>query len=161
MRGCRQAADDLSLGEIIMRTHSFRVTAIGNVAKQPELKQKGDRSYLHLCLIGNDYAGPDNPDVVTGLFFTAFGSTANALGKNVRKGDQLIIDAHIRDNSFTDSQTGEAVRSHSFIIDGFRFGAPGREKRAEFIDATTPVGDDEPSTAAAAGKEDLEDDISF
>ena len=144
-----------------MRTHSFRVTAIGQVAKQPELKQKGDRSYLNLCMIGNDYAGPDKPDVVTSLFFTAFGSTANALGKNVRKGDQLIIDAHIRDNSFTDSRTGEAVRSHSFIIDGFRFGAPGREKRAEFTDASTPTGEEEQLTAAAVGKEDFDDDISF
>jgi single-strand DNA-binding protein len=115
-----------------MRSHSFQLTSIGRVAKQPELKQKGETAYLNLCLIGNDYGGEGKDEIVTSVFFTAFGSTAKALAENVRKGDQLIINAHIRDNSYRDGRTGGDVHSNSFIVDGFIFGAPGAEKRDEF-----------------------------
>jgi len=67
-----------------MRSHSFQLVAVGHVAKQPELKQKGEHEYLNLCLVGNDYGGPDKEEIVTSLFFTAFGKTATALATNVR-----------------------------------------------------------------------------
>jgi single-strand DNA-binding protein len=122
-----------------MRSHSFQLVAVGHVAKQPELKQKGEHAYLNLCLVGNDYGGPDKEEIVTSLFFTAFGKTASALAANVRKGDQLIINAHIRDNRFTDSESGEATYAVSYIVDGFIFGAPGAEKREEFARASQPT----------------------
>jgi len=122
-----------------MRSHSFQLVAVGHVAKQPELKQKGEHAYLNLCLVGNDYGGPDKEEIVTSLFFTAFGKTAAALAANVRKGDQLIINAHIRDNRFTDSESGEATYAVSYIVDGFIFGAPGAEKRAEFARSSQPT----------------------
>ena len=39
--------------------NSFTVTAVGNLAKNPELAVKGDTSYTRFCLVGNDYAGRD------------------------------------------------------------------------------------------------------
>ena len=39
--------------------NSFTVTAVGNLAKDPELAVKGDTTYTRLCLVGNDYAGKD------------------------------------------------------------------------------------------------------
>ena len=39
--------------------NSFMLTAIGNLARDPELTVKGETTYLRLCLIGNDYAGRD------------------------------------------------------------------------------------------------------
>jgi single-stranded DNA-binding protein len=119
-----------------MRSHSFQLTAIGRIAKQPELKQKGETVYLNLCLIGNDYGGEGKDEVITSVFFTAFGSTATTLANNVRKGDQLIINAHIRDNSYRDGRTNSDVYAKSFIIDGFRFGAPGAETREQFARAS-------------------------
>jgi single-stranded DNA-binding protein len=115
-----------------MRSHSFQLIAIGRVAKQPELKQKGETQYLNLCLIGNDYGGEGKDEIITSVFFTAFGSTASVLANNARKGDQLIINAHMRDNSYRDGRTGSDVYANSFIIDGFRFGAPGGETREQF-----------------------------
>jgi single-stranded DNA-binding protein len=56
-----------------------------------------------------------------------------AIAKNARKGDQLIIEARIRSNNWTDKQ-GERQYDHSFVVTGFRFGAPGRAKRDEFQD---------------------------
>jgi len=114
--------------------NSFTVTAVGNLAKNPELAIKGDVSYTRLCLVGNDYAGKDeegNPrEAVTSLWFVAFEGLGEALAKNARKGDQLIVQAQIRGNVWTDKE-GEKQYDHSFVVQGFRFGAPGRIKREE------------------------------
>ena len=114
--------------------NSFELTAIGNLAKNPELIAKGDISYTRFCLIGNDYAGKDEDgsarEIVTSLWFVAFGSLGETIANNARKGDQLIVDARIRANNWTDPQ-GEKQYDYSFIVEGFRFGAPGRAKRDE------------------------------
>ena len=114
---------------------SFEVSAIGNLAKDPELVSKGDTSYTRICLIGNDYAGKTEDgsarEVVTSIWFVAFGSLGEAIAGNARKGDQLILKARIRSNNWTDQQ-GEKQYDYSFVVDGFRFGAPGRVKRDEF-----------------------------
>jgi single-strand DNA-binding protein len=114
--------------------NSFTVTAIGNLAKDPELAIKGDTTYTRICLVGNDYAGKDERgnarEAVTSLWFVAFESLGEAIAKNVRKGDQLILQAQIRSNNWTDKD-GEKQYDHSFVIQTFRFGAPGKIKREE------------------------------
>ncbi len=113
---------------------SFSLTAVGNLAKDPEFASKGDTTYTRVCLLGNDYAGKDQHgdarEAVTSVYFTAFDSLGEAIAKNARKGDQLIIQAHMRANTWTDKD-GEKNYDHSFIIDNFRFGAPGKIKREE------------------------------
>ncbi len=115
--------------------NSFTVTAVGNLARNPELVAKGDTLYTRFCLVGNDYAGRDEEgtarEIVTSLWLVAFGGLGEAIAKNARKGDQLIVAARIRANHWTDKQ-GEKQYDHSFVVEGFRFGAPGRAKREEF-----------------------------
>jgi len=115
--------------------NSFTVVAVGNLARNPELVAKGDTMYTRFCLVGNDYAGKDEEgaarEVITSLWFVAFDALGEALAKNARKGDQLILEARIRSNNWTDKQ-GEKQYDHSFVVVGFRFGAPGRMKREEF-----------------------------
>jgi len=114
--------------------NSFTVTAIGNLAKNPELPVKADTAYTRICLVGNDYAGKDDHgnvrEAVTSLWFVAFDALGEAIAKNARKGDQLIIQAQIRSNNWTDSD-GEKQYDYSFIVQNFRFGAPGKIKREE------------------------------
>ena len=115
--------------------NSFNVTAVGNLAKNPELAVKGDTTYTRFCLVGNDYAGKDDQgnarEVTTSLWFVAFEGLGESIAKNARKGDQLIVQAHIRSNNWTDKD-GERQYDHSFVVQTFRFGAPGRAKREEF-----------------------------
>jgi single-strand DNA-binding protein len=115
--------------------NSFTLTAIGNLARNPELVAKSDTLYTRFCLVGNDYAGRDEEgaarEVVTSLWFVAFGALGEALAKNARKGDQLMVAARVRANNWTDKQ-GDKQYDHTFIVEGFRFGAPGPAKRAEF-----------------------------
>jgi single-strand DNA-binding protein len=114
--------------------NSFTVTAVGNLAADPELAIKGDTSYTRICLIGNDYAGKDEHgnarEAVTSLWFVAFESLGEAIAKNARKGDQLILQAQVRSNNWTDKD-GEKRYDYSFVIQNFRFGAPGKAKREE------------------------------
>jgi len=114
--------------------YSFNVTAVGNLAKNPELTVKGDTTYTRFCLVGNDYAGKDDQgntrEVVTTLWFVAFDGLGETIAKNVRKGDQLILQAQVRSNNWTDKE-GELQYDHSFVVQSFRFGAPGKAKREE------------------------------
>ena len=115
--------------------NSFTLTAVGNLARNPELVAKGDTLYTRFCLVGNDYAGRDEEgaarELVTSIWFVAFGVLGEALAKSARKGDQLIVKARVRASNWTDKQ-GEKQYDHSFIVEGFRFGAPGKAKREEF-----------------------------
>jgi single-strand DNA-binding protein len=114
--------------------NSFTLTAVGNLARNPELVAKNDTSYTRFCLVGNDYAGKDEEgaarEIVSSVWFVAFGALGEAIARNARKGDQLIVAARVRSNNWTDKQ-GEKQYDHSFIVDGFRFGAPGKLKREE------------------------------
>jgi single-strand DNA-binding protein len=114
--------------------NSFTITAVGNLARDPESGSKGGTSYTRICLIGNDYAGKDEHgnarEAVTSVYFVAFESLGEAIAKNARKGDQLILQAQVRSNKWTDKE-GETRYDYSFVIQNFRFGAPGRAKREE------------------------------
>ena len=112
--------------------NSFHLTAIGHLARDPELTAKNGTSYTRFCLIGNDYAGKDEGgaarEAITSIWFVAFGALGETIGKNARMGDQLIVDACIRANNWTDNQ-GEKRYDYSFIVQSFRFGAAGRVRR--------------------------------
>jgi single-strand DNA-binding protein len=114
--------------------NSFTLTAIGNLSRNPELTVKGDRTYAKICLIGNDYAGKDEEggarEIATSIWFTAFGALGETIARTARKGDQLIVDAQVRADNWTDKD-GERHYDYSFIVQGFRFGAPGKAKREE------------------------------
>ncbi len=130
--------------------NSFTVTAIGQLAKNPELAVKGDVSYARFCLVGNDYVGKDEAgharESVTSVWFTAFEALGEVIAKNARKGDQLIVQAHMRANNWTDRE-GEKQYDHSFIVQSFKFGAPGKTKREEL----SARRDEREAAAAAAG----------
>jgi single-strand DNA-binding protein len=126
-----RAAHHNSQGAVM---NSFTVTAVGNLAKDPELAVKGDTTYTRLCLLGNDYAGKDEHgnvrEAVTSVWFVAFESLGEAIARNARKGDQLILQAQIRSNNWTDKD-GEKQYDYSFVVQTFRFGAPGKIKREQ------------------------------
>ena len=75
--------------------NSFMLTAIGNLARDPELTVKGETTYARLCLIGNDYAGRDEGgaerEITTSIWFVAFGALGEAIGRTARKGDMAPV----------------------------------------------------------------------
>ena len=114
--------------------NSFTLTAVGNLARNPEHVAKGEMTYTRFCLVGSDYAGKDEEgasrELVTSLWFVAFGPLGEAIARHSRKGDQMFVEARVRSNNWTDKQ-GEKQYDHSFVVQGFRWGAPGKTKREE------------------------------
>jgi single-strand DNA-binding protein len=112
--------------------NSFTITAIGNLARDPELVAKGETTYTRFCLTGNDHTGKEEEgaarEIATSLWFVAFGSLGEVIARYARKGDQLVLEARVRANTWTDKRS-EKQYDHSFIVQGFRFGAAGRARR--------------------------------
>lgn len=112
--------------------NSFTLTAIGNLARDPELTAKGEMTYARFCLIGNDYAGRDEEgaerEIATSIWFVAFGVLGEAIAHHARRGDQLMVEAQVRADNWTDKQ-GERRYDYSYVVQGFRFGAPGKARR--------------------------------
>jgi single-strand DNA-binding protein len=113
----------------------FTLFAVGNLTRSPELVSKGETAYARFCLVGNDYVGKE---VVTTVWFTAFGATAETIAANARKGDQLIVEARMQNNTWKDKNDATHY-DHSFVVEGFRFGAPGKIKREEFASESRGV----------------------
>ena len=65
--------------------------------------------------------------------FTAFGGMAETLAKNVMTGDQLVIEAKISNNNFTDGE-GKERYDYNFEVVAFDYGAPGAEKRKKLAE---------------------------
>ena len=109
--------------------NSFTLHAVGQLASDPDLNLGKGKEDI-------PYGGKGRDEIVTRVFFVAFGGLAEAIGKNARKGDQLILEAQIRANNRVDAETGETIYDYSYIVQGFRFGAPGKAKRAELARAS-------------------------
>lgn len=125
--------------------NSFTLTAVGNLACDPELVRHRELHYARLCLIGNDFVGRTadgaSREVATRLYFIAYGAMGEALVRHARKGDQLFLLARVRGVSAVDP---DSVCDHEFVIEGFRFGAAGRLKREAWQAHSAP-----PRAAAA------------
>jgi single-stranded DNA-binding protein len=113
--------------------NSFTLRAVGALACNPERLAKGDTHYTRFRLVGNDYAGRDTGgearEVITSLGFVAFGALGEALSQNARKGDQLIVEAILRPDDWTEKTANHP--DHGFVVTGFRFGAAGRARQCE------------------------------
>jgi single-strand DNA-binding protein len=107
----------------------------GHLAKTPTLNGSGDRAVAKFTLITNEYAGKDESGEVrersVSIQFTAFRQKAETIAHNALKGDQLIVTYRIENNNYKDKD-GNDVYGYNFVVDGFDFGAPGKEKRDQF-----------------------------
>jgi type IV secretion system protein VirB3 len=63
--------------------NSFKLTAVGHLARNPELVAKGDTLYTRFCLVGNDYAGRDEEGAARLLFNLMLTLEAFLLTKNL------------------------------------------------------------------------------
>nr|CAC79155.1 Ssb protein [uncultured bacterium] len=107
----------------------------GHLAKTPTISGTGDRAVTRFTLISNEYAGKDREtgearERSVSIQFTAFRQKAETIAKNAMKGDQLIIQYRIENNDYT--KDGETVYGYNFVVEDFKYGAPGKEKREQF-----------------------------
>lgn len=89
--------------------NSFTFVGIGNLARNPEVTANGDVAYIRFCLIGEDYAEPDEEvcharEIVNSVWFLAVDEIADRIATHARKGDQLIVTARVRSYASTDRE---------------------------------------------------------
>jgi len=113
-------------------------TFVGHLAKDATLTvTSGGCAVCKFTLIANEYAGKDKDSGESrqrsiAIQFTAFQQKAEAIVRHAVKGDQLIVNYRIENHHYTDRTHGEEVYGYNFIVQDFAFGAPGKEKRAQF-----------------------------
>ena len=114
--------------------NSFTVTAIGNLAETRNFPRRAIPPTRGFVWWAMTMQGKMSTAMRARRSRASGSRRSTALGeaiaKNSRKGDQLIVRAHMRSNNWTDKD-GEKKYEHSFIVDSFRFGAPGKIKREE------------------------------
>jgi single-strand DNA-binding protein len=123
----------------------------GRLAASPTLSQHDETRVAKFTLIRNDYVGKDKPERVTSIQFTAFNGRAKAIADNARKGDQLIVQASLQNNTY--EKGDETVYGYNFVVDSFEFGAPGEESRERLRKTRTAK-----ATPAPAPAGDFQDD---
>src|SRR5690348_12242840 len=106
----------------------------GRLADKPQSKTHGETIVTTFRLIRNEYAGPDRPERVVAIPFVMFGPRGQVLAQHSLTGDQLVIEATIRNNNYT---VGDEERyGYDFVAEDFEFGAPGKLKRDELAGRT-------------------------
>ena len=106
--------------------NSFKLTAVGHLARHPELNVKGSVTLVRFCLVGQDdiTEGEENGadrETITNVWFIAFDDIAAEIGRRAQKGDQLFLEARVVVSHWI--ERGERQSGHTFIVTGFRFGA--------------------------------------
>lgn len=120
----------------------------GRLTKAPTLQTKAGRGggndvkYVNFSLIRNEFTGIDpntqqpRPQRVVAPYFTMFGARAEAFCKHAMEGDQIILQARVTTDEYTDNQ-GNTSYSTAFIVENYDFGAPGKAKR-EYLNSLPP-----------------------
>jgi single-strand DNA-binding protein len=100
----------------------------GRLADKPQSKTHGETLVTTFRLIRNEYAGQSKERIVA-IPFVMFGPRGQVIATHSLKGDQLIVEATIRNNNYTVDD--EERYGYDFVAEDFDFGAPGKLKRDE------------------------------
>lgn len=106
----------------------------GRIASAPVLTGNAEKAVCKFTAIRNEYAGKDEKDEAkertVAIQFVAFRGKAEAIAKNMMKGDQIIVTGRVENNNWKDKDNQEHY-GFNFIVEDFDFGAPGEEKRKQ------------------------------
>ena len=113
-----------------------KVILMGNLTRDPELRQtQSGTSVLGASVAVNEsYTSADGSkrDNTSFIELTAFGKTAENISKFFRKGDPILIEGRLKQESWNDKQSGQARSKLVVIVEKFEF-----VKSREAANATT------------------------
>ena len=102
-----------------------KVILMGNLTRYPELRQtQSGASVLGAGLAVNEsYTAQDGSkrDNTTFVELSAFGKTAENVARFFRKGDPILIDGRLRQESWTDKQSGQARSKIVVVVERSEF----------------------------------------
>lgn len=130
-----------------------KVILIGNFTRDPELRQT--QSGTSVCrfsiALNRSYEGKDSNKVNEACFVEvdSFGRSAENIAKFFTKGSPILIEGRLRQESWTDKESGKQ-RSKLLVV----------LERFEFVGSKNSDGASDNARAAASADE-LEDDLPF
>ncbi len=102
-----------------------KVILMGNLTRNPELRQtqSGTSVFGGSVAVNESYTAQDGTkrDNTTFVEVSAFGKTAEIIAKYFRKGDPILVEGRLRQESWTDKQSGQARFKLAVIVERFEF----------------------------------------
>ena len=124
----------------------------GRLVKAPELRQtQSGMSVASFTVASNGYVKGNEKDAVF-LECTAFDKTAESIAKFFDKGSMLIVCGQLKQQQWTDKESGKKRTKLCAIVHKFEFCGAGEASQAEA---------GESAEQAPASADELEDDLPF
>ncbi len=102
-----------------------KVILMGNLTRNPELRQtqSGTSVFGGSVAVNESYTAQDGTkrDNTTFVEISAFGKTAEIITKYFHKGDPILVEGRLRQESWTDKQSGQARFKLAVIVERFEF----------------------------------------
>lgn len=139
-----------------------KVILAGNLTRDPEtvnLPRGGSLVKFGIALNRSwkDQASGEQKEEVTFVDVDAFGKTADAIGKFLRKGSSVLIEGRLKMDSWDDKKTGDKRSKLGVVAEGCTF-LGGKDEGEQ---AQAPREKAETKTAPAAVEEDSDSTIPF
>lgn len=116
-----------------------KVILAGHLTRDPEVRAAGSTTVCNTGVAVNEvYKKKDGSKVEDVSFFdiTAFGATAETMGKHLKKGRAVLIDGRLKQEKWDDKESGQKRSKVVVLVDRLVFlGSPN--------DAGKPAGDDD------------------
>lgn len=128
-----------------------KVILVGNLTRDPQLKYLPSQTAVTEFGIATNRkwktpSGEDRDEVMF-IDCSIFGKRAEVINEFCKKGSSILIEGHLKLDSWDDKQTGAKRSKHCVIVDNFQFvgGAKkdGERQQESPIDANQQFQDDE------------------
>lgn len=94
---------------------------MGRLVRQPEIKESGETKYLQFTLaVNRKYTKKDDEVTADFLSCTAFGKTAEFISNYFDKGQQIIVEGRVQNNTYKDEE-GKQKSKTGIVVEAVEF----------------------------------------
>jgi single-strand DNA-binding protein len=141
-----------------------KTITIGNLARDPELRfsPKGSAVCAFSIAVNRKWKtdGGEEREEVSFIDHTAFGKTAELIGKHFKKGSPIFVEGRLKQDSWDDKTTGQKRTKLGVFVESFQFFG-GRKKQDQDDGSTSTQRSSTAARTGAATPPPEEDDVPF
>jgi hypothetical protein len=96
--------------------YAFTMTAVGTIARSPEMQRGDGFDYVEFELCGIDTVNirGNKETVHTHVAFIAFNQVAEEIMENLQAGDRVSLQAYLIEAQIDEDETGQVLIIHSY-----------------------------------------------
>jgi single-strand DNA-binding protein len=145
-----------------------RITLVGNVGRDPELKEVGSSKVVDISIAVNEPARGQNPERTEWYRVSFWDRKAEIITQYVKKGSQMLVEGRLSVRSYFDNNTQKErysleVAGLDFVLLGNRMPGEENNESASFQRKEAPVSSApaSPVSATVNTNQDAGDDLPF